>query len=221
MLRLRVGAGQAPLPGGASPDAGRGKPRPYNQWLAMAKKTPQPRPPATPIRLFVMDVDGTLTDGTITYGEDGGEWKSFHSRDGLGIKILPLVRVTPVLVSGRTSKPTARRAKELGIDIVRQGVKDKAAAVEEIRVTLGFAPGEVAFMGDDLSDLAAMRAAGWSAAPADADPEVLQVAGYVCRLPGGRGAVREAIEALLRAQGRWDAVLRAAGGLEGVAGDGR
>ena len=180
-----------------------------------------PRPPSAPIRLFVMDVDGTLTDGTITYGEDGGEWKSFHSRDGLGIKLLPLARITPALVSGRTSKPTARRAKELGIEIVKQGVKDKAAAVEEIRVALGFSPGEVAYMGDDLSDLGAMRAAGFAAAPADADPEVLRVAGYVCRLPGGRGAVREAIEALLRAQGRWEGVMRAAGGTEGATGDGR
>jgi 3-deoxy-D-manno-octulosonate 8-phosphate phosphatase (KDO 8-P phosphatase) len=170
-----------------------------------------------PIRLFVMDVDGTLTDGTITYGEDGGEWKSFHTRDGAGIKLLPLARITPAIVSGRTSGPTARRAKELGVQIVRQGVRDKAAAVEEIRVSLGLSAAEVAFVGDDLSDIPPMRAAGFTAAPADADPEVRKIAGYVCRLPGGRGAVREAIEALLRAQGRWDAVLQAS---EGVAGDG-
>jgi 3-deoxy-D-manno-octulosonate 8-phosphate phosphatase (KDO 8-P phosphatase) len=178
---------------------------------SMPSASPTPADAALRIRLFVMDVDGTLTDGTITYAEDGTESKSFHARDGAGIKMLALAGVVPAIVSGRTSAPTVRRAKELGIADVHQGVEDKAHTVRGIRERMGIEEAEVAFMGDDLSDLAAMRAAGFSAAPADADPEVRRVASYVCRLPGGRGAVREAIEALLRAQGKWDGLLRRLG----------
>jgi 3-deoxy-D-manno-octulosonate 8-phosphate phosphatase (KDO 8-P phosphatase) len=161
-----------------------------------------------PIRLFVMDVDGTLTDGTITYSADGTELKSFHARDGAGIKILPKAGIVPAIVSGRESAAVTRRAGELGIREVYQGVADKAAVVEALRTRLGLRPEQVAFMGDDLSDIPPMRTAGFSAAPADADPEVQRVATYVCRLPGGRGAVREAIETLLRSMGTWTTVLR-------------
>jgi 3-deoxy-D-manno-octulosonate 8-phosphate phosphatase (KDO 8-P phosphatase) len=164
--------------------------------------------PAPRIRLFVMDVDGTLTDGTITYTEDGTELKAFHARDGFAIKqILPRAGLVPAIVSGRDSAVTARRAAELGVREVAQGVRDKFGAVDAIRTRLGLEPHEVAFMGDDLSDLAAMRRFGFSAAPADADPEVRRIATYVCERPGGRGAAREAIEALLRAMGRWDEIL--------------
>jgi 3-deoxy-D-manno-octulosonate 8-phosphate phosphatase (KDO 8-P phosphatase) len=158
-----------------------------------------------------MDVDGTLTDGTITYAADGSELKSFHARDGAGIKLLPRAGITPAIVSGRDSAVTARRATELGVKEVFQGVADKAAAVETLRRRLGVRADEVAFMGDDLSDIPPMRAAAFSAAPADADAEVRRVASYVCRLPGGRGAVREAIESLLRSLGLWGRVLQEIG----------
>jgi 3-deoxy-D-manno-octulosonate 8-phosphate phosphatase (KDO 8-P phosphatase) len=163
-----------------------------------------------------MDVDGTLTDGTITYAEDGSELKSFHARDGAGIKLLARVGIVPAIVSGRTSAVTARRARELGIESVDQGVADKAAAVAALRRRLGVSADEVAFIGDDLSDLPAMREAGFSAAPADAAPEVRRAAGHVCEARGGHGAVREAIEVLLKRQGLWDAVLREHGALAGL-----
>ena len=159
------------------------------------------------IRLFIMDVDGTLTDGTITYSADGVELKSFHARDGAGIKLLPSANIRPAIVTGRTSTAVDRRAKELGIDIVVQGAGDKLAVVDRLRVEASLAWEEIAFVGDDLTDLPPMRQAGFSAAPADADPEVQRIATYVCRLPGGRGAVREAIETLLRRQGLWDGIL--------------
>jgi 3-deoxy-D-manno-octulosonate 8-phosphate phosphatase (KDO 8-P phosphatase) len=150
-----------------------------------------------------MDVDGTLTDGTITYSDDGTELRSFHARDGLGIKLLPRAGLVPAIVSGRDSAAVRRRARELGIHEVHQAVGDKVAVVEALCERLGLAPEEVAFVGDDLADLAVMQKAAWSAAPSDADPAVLEVATYVCRAPGGRGAVREAVEALLGAMGRW------------------
>jgi 3-deoxy-D-manno-octulosonate 8-phosphate phosphatase (KDO 8-P phosphatase) len=158
-----------------------------------------------------MDVDGTLTDGTITYTTNGTELKSFHARDGAGIKLLPRAGIAAAIVSGRTSKATVKRAAELGIDEVHQGVDDKAGVLESIRTRLGLTPGQVAFMGDDLTDIPAMRASGFSAAPGDADPEVKRIATYVCKANGGRGAVREAIEHLLRGMGVWAQVLRELG----------
>jgi 3-deoxy-D-manno-octulosonate 8-phosphate phosphatase (KDO 8-P phosphatase) len=165
-----------------------------------------------------MDVDGTLTDGAITYAEDGTEWKSFHSKDGLGIRLLSLAGIEPAIVTGRSSAVVARRAKELGIREVVQGAADKVAAVRGLCERLGVAPTAVAFAGDDLSDLPAMRDAAFSAAPADAAPEVRKAATFVSALGGGKGAVREAIEALLRREGRWGEVLAA---FEGGGSNGR
>ncbi len=163
---------------------------------------------ARTIRLFVMDVDGTLTDGTLTYGPDGAELKSFHSKDGYGIKMLRVAGVTPAIISGRESVPTSRRARELGIDEVEQGIEDKAACLLELCTRLGVPVEETAYVGDDLSDLPPMRLCGFSAAPSDAAPEVLEAATFVGDRPGGHGAVREAIESLLRSDGRWEDVLR-------------
>src|SRR5688500_16809340 len=158
-----------------------------------------------------MDVDGTLTDGTIAYDEKGTEWKSFHARDGAGIRLLALAGVVPAIVSGRTSAVVLRRAKELGIDEVVQGALDKAGALRQMRERLGIPAAEVAYMGDDLSDVPPMREVGFAAAPADAAAEVKHAAHHVCTLPGGRGAVREAIEVLLKREGRWERVLAAFG----------
>jgi 3-deoxy-D-manno-octulosonate 8-phosphate phosphatase (KDO 8-P phosphatase) len=161
-----------------------------------------------------MDVDGTLTDGTITYAEDGSEWKSFHARDGMGIQLLAMAGVMPAIVTGRRSAVVDRRAKELGVTEVHQGVKDKGGLVRDLRGRLGVPAAEVAYVGDDLSDLPAMREAGFSAAPADAAAEVRRAATFVCASGGGRGAVREAVEALLQRDGRWATTLAA---LEGAA----
>ena len=165
-------------------------------------------PPAPPIRLFVMDVDGTLTDGTITYTADGVELKSFHARDGAGIKLLPDAGIIPAIVSGRSSAATQRRAKELGITHVVEGVHDKLPHVDEMRRKLDLPWEAVAFMGDDLTDIPPMLRSGFSAAPKDAAPEVRRIATYVSSHEGGRGAVRDAIETLLRRQGAWENVLR-------------
>jgi 3-deoxy-D-manno-octulosonate 8-phosphate phosphatase (KDO 8-P phosphatase) len=156
-----------------------------------------------------MDVDGTLTDGTITYAEDGTEWKSFHARDGMGVKLLALAGIEPAIITGRQSGAVDRRARELGIAHVAQSVKDKAAAVRDLCDRLGVPPSAAAFMGDDLSDLPAMRIVGFSAAPADGAEEVRRAATHVCTRPGGRGAVREAVETLLKREGLWDTVLDA------------
>jgi len=177
---------------------------------------PSPAPATVGVRLFVMDVDGTLTDGSITYDETGREWKSFHARDGLGVKLLLLAGIEPAIVTGRSSPVVARRAQELGILEVVQGAGDKAAIVRSLRAARGLAAAEVAFVGDDLSDLPAMRDAGFSAAPADAAAEVRAAATFVCSVAGGRGAVREAIETLLRRDGRWLHVLAAFGAAPGA-----
>ncbi|MFO0934088.1 MAG: HAD family hydrolase [Planctomycetota bacterium] len=166
-----------------------------------------PAPATGGVRLFVMDVDGTLTDGTLTYGPDGGEWKSFHARDGMGVHLLHLAGIVPAIVTGRRSDIVERRAQELGIREVVQGVKDKAGEVRRLRTRLGLPAHAVAYVGDDLSDVPPMREAGFAAAPADAAPEVRQAATFVAGSAGGRGAVREAVEALLRREGRWDDVL--------------
>jgi 3-deoxy-D-manno-octulosonate 8-phosphate phosphatase (KDO 8-P phosphatase) len=163
----------------------------------------------TPIHLFAMDVDGTLTDGVLVYAADGTEQKCFHARDGQGIKLLAGQDITPAIISGRASPVTSRRAAELGIEHVHQAEGDKAERLLELCATLGLRAEEAAFIGDDLSDMAAMRIAGWSAAPADAAPEARAAADFVCTSRGGHGAVREAIEALLRREGRWDDILRA------------
>jgi 3-deoxy-D-manno-octulosonate 8-phosphate phosphatase (KDO 8-P phosphatase) len=158
-----------------------------------------------------MDVDGTLTDGSITYSEDGREWKSFHARDGMGVRLLRLAGIEPAIVTARRSVVVERRAGELDIREVIQGVRDKAAAVRGLRERLGVPAEAVAYVGDDLSDVPPMRDAGFSAAPADAALEVRRLATYVCSASGGRGAVREAVEALLQREGRWAAVLRTFG----------
>jgi 3-deoxy-D-manno-octulosonate 8-phosphate phosphatase (KDO 8-P phosphatase) len=158
-----------------------------------------------------MDVDGTLTDGTIAYDGRGVEWKSFHSRDGAAIRFLPAAGIVPAIVSGRTSAVVLRRARELEVRIVVQGSRDKARDVRALARRLGVSLSEVAYVGDDLSDVPPRRLTGFSAAPADAAPEARRAARFRCRLPGGRGAVREAIEACLKREGRWRAIHHAYG----------
>lgn len=176
----------------------------------MARPSRPTRRTPPDIRVFAMDVDGTLTDGAIVYGQDGQEWKAFHSRDGLGVKLLHLAGIAPAIISGRRSAIVRRRAAELGIRHVHQGVADKAGELRRLCGRLGLSLSQAAFVGDDLTDLAPMRLSGFSAAPADADPAVRKAATLVCTLPGGRGAVREAVEALLQRMGRWDDAFRAA-----------
>lgn len=152
------------------------------------------------IRVLVMDVDGTLTDGKIHIASTGELFKSFHVKDGYGIhNILPAHGIIPVIITGRTSEITAHRVKELGIRHLYQNVTDKAKAVQDIVSEMGIPLESVACIGDDLNDLAMMRFCGICGCPADAGSEVQAACDYICKAPGGNGAVREFIEWLTQA----------------------
>ena len=160
------------------------------------------------IRLVGFDVDGVLTDGRIIIDDEGRESKNFYSRDGLGLKILLKAGLEVVLITGRESRLLEIRARDLGLSEIHQGVEDKWTVLEKVLKRKGLSPREAAFAGDDLIDLPALTRVGLALAPADAVPEVLAEAHFVAPSPGGRGAVRQMIEFILKGQGRWDEVLR-------------
>jgi 3-deoxy-D-manno-octulosonate 8-phosphate phosphatase (KDO 8-P phosphatase) len=162
---------------------------------------------AARVRLILLDVDGVLTDGTILLHGDGSESKQFHIRDGTAVVWAQRAGLRIGLLSARLSAATAARAAQLGIAIVRQGVTAKLAAYEEVLAQQQVADAAVAFMGDDLLDLPVLGRAGLSAAPADAVREVRDRVHWVSAERGGHGAVRELVELILRAQGRWDTVV--------------
>jgi 3-deoxy-D-manno-octulosonate 8-phosphate phosphatase (KDO 8-P phosphatase) len=162
---------------------------------------------AARIRLLVFDVDGVLTDGVIFMHSDGSETKGFHIRDGAAIVWAQRMGIPVALLSARHSGATTQRAAQLAIRTVVQGVGSKLQAYEQILRDAGLPDEEVAFMGDDLLDLPVLARVGLAAAPADAATEVLEQAHWVSTRQGGRGAVREFIEMVLRAQDRWDDVL--------------
>lgn len=163
------------------------------------------------LKLVLCDVDGVMTDGTVLLLPDGSEAKSFHIRDGLGIVLAHAAGLRTGLLSGRSSPAVARRAAELKMAVVRQGERDKSAAFAEILAAEGLQSHEVAYMGDDLNDLAMMREVGLSAAPADAVYEVRAEAYMVTDARGGQGCLREFLEAILRARADWERVLAAHG----------
>ena len=153
------------------------------------------------VRLLAFDVDGVLTDGGILVHPDGGESKWFHVRDGLGIVAALRAGLRVAFVSGRRSAAVAARARELGVSEVREGVADKGAEILALRASVGVAREEVAFLGDDVVDLPAFAESGVAVATADAHPRVREAADAVCSAPGGRGAARELVEAILLARG--------------------
>jgi len=153
-----------------------------------------------------------LTDGGVTWGNDGIEQKTFHIRDGLGLRLWQRAGGRTGIVTGRASRIVQLRAEELGIEIVRQGVEDKLGCAEGILADCGLAWDRVAYVGDDLPDLAVIRRAGVGIAVADACPEARRAAAWVTGLPGGRGAVREVVERMLRARGSWDGIVSRYGG---------
>ena len=159
------------------------------------------------IALVAMDVDGTLTDGTILLTSDGDEIKGFSSRDGIGLKLLRLAGLEAAFVTARSGFAVRRRAKELGVRDVVLGSSDKGAALRALAKKRRLPLDRIAFVGDDLQDLPAMRIAGVSIAVGDAPREVRERVDVVTRARGGSGAVREAIERLLAAQGRLDGAL--------------
>ncbi len=166
---------------------------------------------ATDLKLVLSDVDGVMTDGKLTFLPEGGEAKSFHVRDGLGLTLARSVGLRTGLITGRSSPVVERRAVELALDVVRQGVADKRACVEELRAGLGLELREIAYMGDDLNDLSLLREVGLSAAPADAPFEVREAALMVTETRGGEGCLREFLEAILRARGEWERAVAAMG----------
>lgn len=149
------------------------------------------------IKLFAMDVDGTLTDGGVYMDGRGGEWKRFDIQDGMGIARLKASGVVIAFVSGRPSPATDQRAKDLGVDRVYNGAGDKLSVLRELAFGLGLSREEIAYMGDDVNDLPAMEWAGLGIAPANALPEVKAASYWVTNSCGGHGAVREAAERIL------------------------
>jgi 3-deoxy-D-manno-octulosonate 8-phosphate phosphatase (KDO 8-P phosphatase) len=159
------------------------------------------------IRLILTDVDGVMTDGTVLLLPDGTEAKSFHIRDGLGIVLAHRAGLRTGLLSGRSSEAVSRRAQELGMSIVQQGISDKGAAFRGILAAEGLEGRQVAYIGDDINDLPVMNAVALAAAPADAPFEVRAQAFMVMEARGGAGCLREFIEAILRARGDWERIL--------------
>jgi len=160
------------------------------------------------IKFLILDVDGVMTDGKITYNEQGEEIKSFCVRDGMGIKIAQSTGINIIIMSGRYSKVTAYRAQELGIEGVYQGVKDKLELYESLKDKLGANNDEVAFIGDDINDLALIKRVGLSATVADAPEYVKEMADIVIPLTGGDGAVRNFIEVILKKNEKWENILK-------------
>jgi len=164
-------------------------------------------PRAKGLKLFLLDVDGVLTDGTITYTHEGNEIKSFHTRDGLGIRLLMESGVEVGLITARESEAVNRRVQDLGIKYVFQKAKNKLVIFENLLKELDLKPSEVGYMGDDWLDLPLLVRVGFAATVEDAVPEVLQVAHYVTKRKGGRGAVREVCDLILEAQETKNALL--------------
>ncbi len=160
------------------------------------------------IQMLVLDVDGVLTNGTIVINSDGSETKCFNSLDGHGIKMWQRAGLKVALLSGRFSEPTKQRAKQLGIENCIQGCLDKIAGLKKLLDELELSAEQVAYIGDDLPDLPAIKYVGFGAAVANAVDEVKQCADYVTKNNGGSGAVREVIELILKSTGQWQQLLK-------------
>lgn len=159
------------------------------------------------IKLLLLDVDGVLTDGQIIYTDSGEQIKSFSSKDGLGLRLLMDNNIRVGIVTGRKSTALGHRLQNLGIDLVFDGIRDKAVAFDKIVEQTGVAARHIAFVGDDLIDLPAMIRAGVSFTVPDAPQEVKHHANLVTLARGGHGAVREICETILKAQGLWEKLL--------------
>jgi 3-deoxy-D-manno-octulosonate 8-phosphate phosphatase (KDO 8-P phosphatase) len=152
------------------------------------------------IRLLILDVDGTLTDGFVYYGLAEGPLKRFHIRDGQGITLVQGAGVTVAFVTGDSAESTRLRAERLNVQELHQGVEEKGGVVRGLLARLGLTPEEAAYMGDEPGDLAGMAEVGFAAAPADAVETVRDRVDWVSSLPGGRGAVRELCDAIVKAR---------------------
>jgi 3-deoxy-D-manno-octulosonate 8-phosphate phosphatase (KDO 8-P phosphatase) len=161
------------------------------------------------VRLLLLDVDGVLTDGTVSIDSSGGESKHFFIRDGISLIWARRSGLNVGLLSGRSSATTTRRAAELGIPIVSQGGSDKRVGYAEILAAHGYTDEDVAYMADDVLDLPVLGRVGLSAAPSDAVDDVRSRVHWLSQHAGGRGAVRELVETILQAQGHWAGIVNA------------
>ena len=164
-------------------------------------------PKAKAVQLLLLDVDGVLTDGSITYGSGDLETKSFNTQDGLGIRLLQESGVAVGIITARTSEAVTRRVRDLHISQVYQGKSDKLIVFEEILKQTGLRPPQTAYMGDDWMDLPILNRVGFAAAPANAVVEIKQRVHYTTERPGGRGAVREICDLILEARGQLHRML--------------
>ncbi len=155
------------------------------------------------IKLVLMDCDGVLTDGRITLLSDGDEQKSFHTRDGHGIVLLHRAGIRTGIISGRKSAMVERRASELGMSFIRQGTWDKIKDFDEVLLEANVETNEVAYIGDDVTDIPLMERVGFAVAVADAVEETKNAAHYITKLNGGFGAVREVSDMILKTQNKW------------------
>jgi 3-deoxy-D-manno-octulosonate 8-phosphate phosphatase (KDO 8-P phosphatase) len=163
---------------------------------------------AARIKLLLMDCDGVLTDGRIWVLESGEDQKAFHTRDGLGIELLHRAGLKSGIISGRVSGAVERRARGLGMSFIWQGREDKLEAFADTLAEAGVGNDEVAFVGDDLNDIPLMLQSGLAVAVADAAVETREHAHYITTARGGRGAIREVVELILKSQGRWEDLVR-------------
>ncbi|MCW5977059.1 MAG: HAD hydrolase family protein [Bryobacteraceae bacterium] len=177
-----------------------------------AKTEPTPPQLAAKVKLLLMDVDGVMTDGRIYFlpGPDGQmvESKAFDSQDGIALRWLRWLGIETGLISGRDSPATVMRARQVEFSYIYQGHIEKIPILEEILAKSGISPEEIGYIGDDLTDLVIMRRVGFSVATANARPEVKRAAHFVTESPGGRGAVRDAVEFILSAKGLWQQILK-------------
>lgn len=162
---------------------------------------------AAKVRLFIFDVDGVLTDGSLSYGPDGEMVKTFNVQDGLGIKLLQEAGIKTAIISARRTPIVLARARDLGIEYVHQGGHDKLTPFKALLEQLGLTEEQVAFIGDDVVDLPILSRAGFAVSVPNGRPEVHARAHYITEAAGGHGAVREACEFVLRASGTYDRVM--------------
>lgn len=160
------------------------------------------------VRLLILDVDGIMTDGSIVYDNEGGETKTFNVRDGHGIKLMMKAGLSLALITARSSRAVSRRADELGITLVYQGTSDKLSAFKEILEETSLEQGQTAYMGDDIIDIPVLKRVGFSVTVPDAANEVKERVDYITEKRGGRGAVREVVEMILKEQGKWEGVIK-------------
>lgn len=157
---------------------------------------------AAHIRLLLTDVDGVLTDGGVYYGAEGEILKRFNIRDGMAVERLRAVGVEVGIITGENSPSVVRRAEKLKIELLVLGCKDKSAKLDKIMAQHGYAEGEIAYIGDDVNDMEIMQRVALPAAPADALPQICEIARYLCSKPGGHGAFREFAELIIAAKAK-------------------